>query len=368
MADTQSPKVSLPKVLVGGKEIELSNISSLVVKKDLDQPDYVQISLSNLADSESGGDKFSASLKPGTDLIVKIKVEGEGEQELFKGYVHGDDPTYDAHSTVSTDLQGMNAMHKLTRGRKTRTFTNQTDQQIVQKVISEAGLSVDFGREPPTLRHEHLHQNNMTDLEFLRMRAARTGRVIFCEDKKIFYTKREKDQGPVSTLDYNTEGSGALENFKPKMSTAGQVKKVICHGWDPFQSTRKAQMMECKAEGGASPLGGEGGSGAFGDNPELHIFDIPFRSKEEGDLLAKSILEERQMNFINAEVTGLGDSKIKPGKVIELKLGKSESRFNGKYYVVGAEFSYSHSSSGMGEGSGMGGFKGKYKLQRDAGM
>ncbi|HNF97499.1 MAG TPA: contractile injection system protein, VgrG/Pvc8 family [Pseudomonadota bacterium] len=367
MSESQSPKVSLPKVTVGGKEIDLSDISSLVVKKDLDQPDYVQISLSNLGDT-SGGSKFSAILKPGTDLVVKIKVEGEGEQELFKGFVHGDDPTYDAHSPVSTDLQGMNAMHKLTRGRKTRTFTNQTDQQIIQKVVSEAGLSVNFGREPPALRHEHLHQNNMTDLEFIRMRAARTGRVIFCEDKTLYYTKREKDQGPVAKLDYNTQGTGALENFKPKMSAAAQVKKVVCHGWDPFQSTRESQKMECKAEGGASPLGGESGSSAFGDNPEVHVFDIPFRSKEEGDLLAKSILEERQMNFINAEATGLGNSQIKPGKVIELQLGGKESRFNGKYYVVGCEFSYSHSSSGMGEGSGMGGFKGKYKLQRDAGM
>jgi hypothetical protein len=157
MAESKSPKVSLPKVSVGGTEIDLSDISSLVVKKDLDQPDYVQISLSNLGDT-TGGSKFSAKLKPGTDLVVKIKVEGEGEQELFKGYVHGDDPSYDAHSPVSTDLQGMNAMHKLTRGRKTRTFTNQTDQQIIQKVVSEAGLSVDFGREPPTLLHEHLHQ------------------------------------------------------------------------------------------------------------------------------------------------------------------------------------------------------------------
>ena len=78
MAPSQNPKVSLPKVLVGGKEIDLSDISSLVIKKDLDQPDYAQISLSNLGDT-SGGNKFSAMLKPGTDLIVKIKVEGESE-------------------------------------------------------------------------------------------------------------------------------------------------------------------------------------------------------------------------------------------------------------------------------------------------
>ena len=127
-------------------------------------------------------------------------------------------------------------------------------------------------------------------------------------------------------------------------------------------------MMECKAEGGASPLGGESGSSAFGDSPDVYESGIPFRSKEEGDLLAKSLLEERQMNFINAEATGLGNAEIKPGKVIELQMGSNEKRFNGKYYVVGAEFSYSHSSSGMGEGAGMGGFKGKYKLQRDAGM
>ena len=335
--------------------------------------------LAGLLDFVSGnpeGERFSVKPKGGAELVVKMKQEGDAEEIVFQGQLTGFFPSFDTHLPVTVHIRGMNKMHKLTRERRTRTFVNQTEQQIVSKIIQDNGLTPDFGREPPTLFHEHLHQPNMTDLEFLRQRAARTCRECYVEKDTFYFRKRQKDDGPVAELSYtnegvdgaegNTEPGGALESFSPEFATSGQVKKVIVHGWDPAGTSRDAQMLTGKAEASASPLGGEMGASAFGDSPDLHIFDIPVRTREEADLLAKSILEERQMNFITAEAVGLGNAKIKPGCVVKLKT--ADGRFNGKYYVGGAHFSFAASMTGLGGGKGMGGYKTHIKLKRDAGQ
>jgi phage protein D len=383
-----------PKVIIDGTEIDRKNIASFEVMKDIDQPDFASIVLSNFGDDQTSGgggsfdflmemisgnvsgQRFSVKPKGGADLVVKMKQEGDSEETVFEGQLTGFYPSFDTHLPVTVHVRGMNKMHKLTRERRTRTFQNQTEQQIVSKIIQDNGLQADFGREPPTLLHEHLHQPNMTDLEFLRQRAARTCRECYVEKDTFYFRKRQKDEGPVATLTYtnegvdgaegNPEGGGALESFSPEFATSGQVKKVTVHCWDPTGSSREAQMLTGKAEASASPLGQEAGSSAFGDNPELHIFDIPARTREEADLLAKSILEERQMNFITAEAVTLGNAKIKPGCVVELKT--QDDRFNGKYYVAGAHFSFAGSMTGLGGGKGMGGYKTHLKLKRDAGQ
>lgn len=364
-------KVSEPMVTVGGEKLDRHQIASLEVMKDIDYPDMASINLSNFGQDGSGGiigpgspssKRFSAQFKPGVDLKVQVKVEGEGVHDIFEGQVTGFQPKFDTHLPATTHVRGMNALHKLTRERKTRTWLNRSEKQIIEEIAGDNGLSVEFGRKPPTLQHEHLYQNNMTDLEFLRMRAARTAREVYCEGKKLLFRTRQKDEGPVSKLSWTEEGVGkALESFTPEFSTSGQVQKVTCHGWDP---AKKSEILG-KATASGSPLGGEMGATAFQDNPDLHVYDVPFRTKEEGDLLAQSLLEERQMNFITAEVTCLGDAKLKPGSVIELDT--EDDRFDGKYYIAGVQFSFSHSSSGLGGGAGMGGFRCKLKLKRDAG-
>lgn len=384
-----------PKVTIDGQEIDRKNIASFEVLKDIDQPDFASIVLSNFGESQTSsgggsfldslfelisgnveGQRFSAKPKGGAELVVKMKQEGDQEETVFEGQLTGFFPSFDTHLPVTVHVRGMNKMHKFTRERRTRTFVNQTEQQIVSKIIQDNGLTPDFGREPPTLFHEHLHQPNMTDLEFLRLRAARTCRECYVEKNTFYFRKRQKDEGPVAELTYTNEGvdgaegnsdpGGALESFSPEFATSGQVKKVVVHGWDPFGTTREAQMLTGKAEASASPLGNEMGASAFGDNPDLHIFDIPVRTREEADLLAKSILEERQMNFITAEAVGLGNAKIKPGCVV--KLTTADARFNGKYYVGGAHFSFAASMTGLGGGKGMGGYKTHIKLKRDAGQ
>lgn len=364
-------KVSEPMVTIGGQQLDRHDIAKLDIQKDIDYPDSVSINLSNFGGEQSGGfiqkgspasQRFSAKFKPDADIKVQVKVEGEGTHDVFEGQLSGFQPKFDTHLPVTTHVRGMNALAKLGRQRKTRTYKERTLKQIVEEIAGDNGLSAEFGRKPPTLRYEHLYQNNQTDLEYLRWLASRTCSEVYCEGKKLLFRQRQKDEGPTSKLSWTEEGVGkALESFTPEFATTGQTKKVTCKYWDP----NKKKELVSVANASGSPLGGELGSNSESAGENIDFHDKPFYTQEEGDLLAKSLLEERQMNFITAEATCLGDGKLKPGMVIEVDT--QDDRFDGKYYIAGVHFHFSHSSSGLGGGAGMGGFRCKLKLKRDAG-
>lgn len=373
------------KIKVDGKEISPHHITSVEVHSDLNQPDMADICLANFGDSGGGGGgggggllsalmdsvgssvestRFSTQFRLGADLEILMGLEGESPELVFKGQVSGNVPSFDTHLPVTVNVRGMNALHKLARERRTRTYVNQKDQDIVSKIATENGLSPNFGKNPPTLMHEHLHQWNQTDLEFLRLRASKTARNLWVDldNKTLYYVKYEKDQGPVAELSYTEEGEKSLENFNPQSNAGAQVKKVKTYGWDPW----KKEKIEGTYTAEASPLGSEAGASAYGDNPELTICDTPVRSKEEADAICESICTERNMNFITGQATTKGNAKIKLGTIV--KMITEDKRFNGKYYVSGVRHSFSHGASGLGGGTGMGGFKTTFKFQRDAGM
>jgi phage protein D len=374
------------KIKVDGQEISPNHITSVEVHSDLNQPDMADICLSNFGDGSGGGgggglgdalggildsigssveaSRFSTKFRPGAELEVMMGLEGETPKRVFLGKVNGTVPSFDTHLPVTVNVRGMNDLHKLARERKTRTYTNQKDQEIVSKIASENGLSAKFGKSPPTLLHEHLHQWNVTDLEFLRLRASRTARHLWVDldNKTLYYVKYEKDQSPVASLSYTEEGDKSLENFAPQSNAGAQVQKVQVYGWDPA----KKEKIVGTYTAAASPLGSESGATSYGDSPELNECDTPVRTKEEADLIAESKCTERNMNFITGSATTKGNAAIKVGTIVEMKT--NDDRYNGKYYISGVRHTFSHGASGLGGGAGMGGFKTTFMFQRDASM
>lgn len=353
-----------PEITIGGKKIE-RGIERIEVQADLDKPDMAELRLDAAVDDEN------TSFKPGDEVLVKMGLEMDGSEQdtIFKGKVTGVSPVFDTHSPPAVTIRAMNDLHKLARERKTRTYTDQTEKQIIEKIAGEHGLTADFGSKPPTMQHKHVHQNNQTDLEFIRVRAARIGREVFVQDKKLYYREREKDKGPVAKLEFRSENRGggagggewgALENFQPHMSAANQAKKVTVRGWNPD----KKEPIVGSASAANSRLGQQGGSTVFGDAPEIEVHNVPVKTKEEADAVAQSILDERLMSYITGTGVTRGNAKIKPGKVVEIKC--FDKRFNGKYYVTAVKHTYTDTDVPVLGGQGMAGFKTQFSFKRDA--
>jgi phage protein D len=131
---------------------------------------------------------------------------------------------------------------------------------------------------------------------------------------------------------------------------------VKVYGWN----NDKKEEIVGSAKPQSSKLGDKTGSDVAGDKHknivavEIHA---PVTTKEEADNYAKSILQDRLMNFITGDGVCLGNPDIKPGIIVTVNV--QDKRFNGKYYITAVQHRYVHSGPTSG-------YRTHFKFRRDA--
>lgn len=342
------------------KEIDENDLVSWSCDLDLGQPDMCSITIRNEHHDYTGGaDKVSL----GDNVEI---TAGEGGTSVFKGEVVGLEPLYKANGENVLVVRSFNRLHRLLRGAKSRTFLNQSDQDIVSTIAGEHGLSPKAGSETK-ITHEHVYQHNQTDLEFLRTRAARIGYDVWVEDKELFFDAPKADKDSGIKLRYGdaetsmNQGEVFLKRFAPRMSSAAVVKKVTVRGWDPL----KKEEIVGEAQAKASKLGSKNAPSAAGELGKTVTFEVdhPIFSVEEAKAIAEAKLGEAMMGFITGDGDCRGTPEIKPGVVVTVTVNpdQQDDRFNGKYMVVGATHRYSHAKFGD-----LGGYVTSMRFNRDA--
>jgi len=353
MADgTSSP----PHEITVAGNVEDTDFLSFVVERDMYQPDMAAIVVSN-----QGG--AYASKKVGDPVEVKV---GDDKTSIFKGEVVGLEPTYKGGEKTRLLIRAMNKFHRLLRDRKSITFTDKSDQQILSQVVQGAELSLKW-QHSKNITYKHVYQHNQTDMEFLRMRAARMGCHVWCVGGDIFVKEPDLSQSPLARLVITepggSKGQGTIKVFTPRLSSAAILNKVTVKGWNP--ETKELITGDFSAQG--SRLGSQNavaGSGSLG-NHETFTVDHPIWSKEEAVALAKARLVDLSLSYITGECELTGDPRMDLGKVIEIEANsepdtKSDDPFNGKYYIMGVTHRYVLSKTKDG------GFTTILRLARDA--
>lgn len=311
-------------ILIDGKEINDSDFVSYVVDRDMFQPDMAAIVLSNQNDIYSGKFKIGAT--------VEIKT-GNPPKQIYKGEIVGFEGIYRGGDTTKLVIRAMNKMHRLLRKRKSLTFTEKTDQQIIQQVAGDAGLSVEWKHEK-SITYKHVYQHNQTDLEFIRTRAARLGCHVWCKEDKLFV--KEPDLGATgSGPELSVDKDGNLRMFTPRLSSAAVVNKVTVRGWNP----ETKELITGDAQAQNSPLGSQNAVAASGDlgKEETFTVDHPIWSLEEAKVLAKARLRDLNLTYITGEAECMGDPNYELGTTVKVTANAqgSDDPFNGKYYIMG---------------------------------
>ena len=353
MADaTSSPPY---EITVAGK-VEDTDFLSFVVERDMYQPDMAAIVVSN-----QGG--AYASKKVGDPVEIKI---GDDKTTIYKGEVVGLEPTYKGGEKTRLLIRAMNKFHRLLRFRKSLTFTDKSDQQILNQVVGDAGLSLQW-QHSKSITYKHVYQHNQTDMEFVRTRAARMGCHVWCVDSTIFVKEPDLSSSPIAKLVITEpggeKGQGTIKTFTPRLSSASILNKVTVKGWNP--ETKELITGDFSAQ--SSRLGSQNavaGSGSLG-NHETFTVDHPIWSKEEAVALAKARLVDLSLSYITGELELTGDPRMDLGKVIEIEANseldtKADDPFNGKYYIMGVTHRYVLSKTKDG------GFTTILRLARDA--
>jgi phage protein D len=256
----------------------------------------------------------------------------ETENILIKGEITAIEAQFNPESQAPIIIRGYDVSHRLHRGRYNRSFQNQTDSDIVKKIIKEVGIDtgkIDSTSGPHGFGDStgYVFQENQTNMEFLRERAARNGFELFVQDGKLNF--RKPDARTTLKLAWLKD----ITSFNVRVSSAEQVSSVEVRGWD--YQTKKAIVSTKTSETNAvtSIIHGKGTttSTKFSTTPKMIVVDKPVFSTSEADTIAQSLFNELSGEFVQADAKAIGAPNIRPGKKIELAdLGK----YSGSYYVT----------------------------------
>ena len=273
----------------------------------------------------------------GDSATIKVTPPGGSPETLIKGELTGLEAEYGA-TRLRTVLRGYDKSHRLHRGRRTETYKNVTDADIARTVANRAGLTI--GQIDSTSgTFDHVSQHNQSDWDFLNSRAREIGYELAMEDGKFYFRRPIHASGAPRAGNYQNNSNPLqlvfgddLIEFRPRVTSAEQVKDVKVRGWDPDQK----QAVIGSANAGTvavDSLHDNPGSLAntFG-GPTFTAVDRPLAKQSQVDAAAASIAELISSAYAEADGVANGNPKLKAGSTVSI--GVVGSEFSGKYTLT----------------------------------
>ena len=343
---------TLPKIKIDDKEADteiLENILQVIVEESLHQPSMFTLVVRNDYKPGSASDapwKTEKQLQIGQAITIGFdpdKTESNDQKDAEAGnLIQGEITAVEAHFTETTQapivFRGYDRSHRLHQGRFNRSFQNMTDSDIIKKIVEEVDIKtdqMDESGEP----HDYIFQENQTNMEFLRSRAARIGFELFVRDGKLNF--RKPDAQDTLTLKWLDN----LRSFRVRVTSTEQVKEVEVRGWDymtkqPIVANAQSENVLTETETSKEKKGSDT-STAFDkmqEPPKMIVVDQPVFKVKEADAMAQAICDELGGQFLVADAKAQGNPQIRPGIFVELEdLGP----YSGKYYVTETRHTYS---------------------------
>jgi len=309
-------------------------VTEVEVESDVALPGMFAIHMAAAGDqvNETGWLDDNALFGIGNSVEVKMGYGGS-LQTLITGEITGLDPIFIHDAMPRFVVRGYDRRHRLHRGRKTRTFTQQKDSDIASTIAGEAGLTPEAVDSSVT--HDHVFQVNQTNMEFLQERARRINYEVAIDGQKLLFRPAGYAAAAVLTLTLED-----LLEFFPRLSSMGQVSEIGVWGWDP---KTKQPIQSTVTVGGESSLmaGQKSGGGlsraAFGDAVSK-IADRPVANQAEADQMALATFNSSALALICGEGVCRGRGDLIPGSVVSIE--GAGIRFNGQYYITATRHRY----------------------------
>ncbi|CAN1210840.1 Gp5/Type VI secretion system Vgr protein OB-fold domain-containing protein [Tumidithrix helvetica PCC 7403] len=282
-------------------------------------------------------DLFAIGKKIEIDYLILGTSRSVTPDTIFEGEITAIEAQFTSDAQAPIIVRGYDVSHRLHRGRYNRSFVNMKDSEIVTKIIGEVGIpagTITTTTGPHGFGHPvgYVFQDNQTNMEFLRERAARNGFELYVRDGKLNFC------APTSSGSVELKWLLDLFSFRVRVSSSEQVGSVEVRGWN-YQTK---QAIVSTASSATLLTSNDHGTGvskatAFSGNPKLIVVDRPISSADEATTMAQSICKEVGGEYIQADARAIGNPDIRAGKVVTLaKMGK----YNGSYYVTATRHLY----------------------------
>ncbi len=214
--------------------------------------------------------------------------------------------------------------------RRTRTFENASDQDVMQRIANEHGLTPDIKLSGPT--HKALAQVNQSDLAFLRERARTLDAELWIEGSTMHVAARSRR---TSSAKLTFTHPYTLREFSVLADLAHQRTALIVSGWEVSSKKAISHQADDSLLQGELDNGDSGPSilkAKFGDRKETVVHTVP-QSTAEAQATAEALFKRLARQFITGRGLVDPDPRLQVGSSITLNgLGLL---FSGRYYVTG---------------------------------
>ena len=334
--------VSRPLVLLDGRRNDAlsTDILTLLVEETSEGLFRCEATFNNFDTRSSGTDYVYFGrdvLDFGKDFAIQVGG-GDNARQVFKGRISALEADYPSGGGGLLAVLAEDRLQDLRMTRRTRTFEDVSDEDVIEQIAQEHSLSTDISVQGPT--YKVLAQVNQSDLAFLRERARSINAELWVEDQKLFAhsrTDRASTLGDPIDVIYGVN----LFSFSVRADLAHQCTELGVAGWDVAakdaieetadQSTISAELNDGETSGGSIL------QQAFAERQERIVHMTPFTS-EEARTFAQARYRERARCFVTGEGVADGDARIRVGTT--LRIGGVGPLFNGKYYASRVRHTY----------------------------
>jgi phage protein D len=297
-----------------------ADIRSVTVEHAFGEPAWFALELANWDPDQlrvlwSDGPEFAV----GGAVEIKLGYVGDLARVL-QGEITGLGPVFAAGRPPTLVVEGYDHGHRLARTRRTRSFVQLRDSEIVAELARAAGLRVDAPATPTI--HPYVAQADQTDWAFLRERAARIGHELLVRDRVLAF----RAPGAVTTPPVPLVVGGDITEFRPRLSAVGQVGEVAVRGWDI-----RAKRAVLGRSSGPRPDGPRTADAAFGPSAGTRVDLVP-RSRTEADQIAGGQWAAVASGFVRGTAECAGNAGLRTGTTVEI--AGAGTRFSGRYRVT----------------------------------
>jgi uncharacterized protein involved in type VI secretion and phage assembly len=270
----------------------------------------------------------------------KVKISapplgGTSPEVLISGEVTALEAEYDPGGSRAV-IRGYDASHRLHHGRETQTYRNVKYSDIAQTVANRKGLQPGKIDDSKTT-HDHVSQANLSDWEFLGSLAGEIGFEVAVSDGKLDFRQPTPSSDAPGQGDFQSGnplqlvfGQDLIE-FRPRVSSASQVKEVKVLSWDP--KTKQQLVGSAPASTSSASLSTTPASmaDAFGSRTYT-LVDRPLSSQSQVDAAAKAVADQIGSAAAEAEGIARGNPKLKAGQAVSVSVVSDD--FVGSYTLT----------------------------------
>jgi Bacteriophage probable baseplate hub protein len=250
-----------------------------------------------------------------------------GDDKIFEGKIMGLEASFPEGQASEIRVLAEDRFQDLRMTRRTRTFSDVTDADVIKQVANDHGLSPDVDVNGPS--YKVLAQVNQSDLAFLRERARTVDAEVWMRGSNLKAKTRSSRNGGKLQMTYGNQ----LREFTVLADLAMQRTSVTVNGWDV--SNKSKLQYEATDSIISSELNGDTSGvsilqSAFGARKEALAHTVPLNSNE-AQYEAETFFKMSARRFVVGHGVAETNASLRVGCQADLQgLGPL---FNGKYYV-----------------------------------